>query len=127
MVGGVDERFHFAMDSDLWLRFACKANARYRPFCDYAWGLRLHPEAKMSSHNFTEDGNYDGKGAEKDKIKRNKNFLQIKQESQLMSEYFCARKGTFISRILSMDFIQVLAARIDIFRMSGHHYKEVFK
>lgn len=126
-VGGVDEKFHFAMDSDLWLRFACKAGARYMPFCDYAWGLRLHPAAKMSGHNFTEDGKYDDKNIEEDKIKRNKHYVQIKRESQWMSEYFCARKPTFISRIVSMDLIQVIAARIDRFRMYGHHYMEYFK
>ena len=31
-VGGVDERFFYTMDTDLWLKFACKAGARYLPF-----------------------------------------------------------------------------------------------
>ena len=126
-VGGVDERFHFAMDSDLWLRFAHLAKARYRPFCNYAWGLRLHPDAKMSGHNFTDDGKYDSKSAEADKIKRNKHIAQIRQEAKWKTDYFYAKRSTFLSRIISMDFLQVICAKIDLLQMHGNHYMECSK
>lgn len=126
-VGGVDERFHFAMDSDLWLRFAYKSGARYRPFCKYAWGLRLHPEAKMSGHNFVDGGKYDSKSTEADKIKRNKHVAQIRQEAKWKAEYFHAKKPTLLSRILSMDVVQVIGAKIDLLRIRGKHYMEYFK
>lgn len=126
-VGGVDERFHFAMDSDLWLRFAYKAGARYRSFCNYVWGLRLHPEAKMSGHNFVDGGKYDSKSTEADKIKRNKHVAQIRQEAKWKAEYFPAKRPTLLSRILSMDVVQVIGAKIDLLRIRGKHYMEYFK
>lgn len=51
-VGGVDVGFHYMMDTELWFRFHRQAGAIYRPIKGYCWGLRLHPEAKMSGHNF---------------------------------------------------------------------------
>lgn len=126
-VGGIDERFHFAMDSDLWLRFAHLAKARYVPFCNYAWGLRLHPAAKMSGHNFTDDGKYDSKSTEADKIKRNKHIAQIRQEAKWKAGYFHAKRSTFLSRIISMDFFQVVCAKVDLLRMRGKHYMECYK
>ena len=125
-VGGVDERFHYAMDMDLWLRFACKANARYRPFCDYAWGLRLHPDAKMSGHNFTENGEMNDKACGKVKLVHSKHYAQICQESKWMSEYFPVRKATFWRRILSINVSMVIAARFDLLRYKNCHYLEYF-
>lgn len=125
-VGGVDERFHFSMDSDLWLRFACKAHARYRPFCDYAWGLRLHPDAKMSGHNFTEDGRLDVSHNNDERIKQNIYYNQIDKESQWMAEYFPSRRGNFVSRILSISIFRVVAAKMDLLRYKNHYYMEYF-
>lgn len=51
-VGGLDCNFHYMMDTELWFRFYRKAGVRYRPIPGYCWGLRLHPDAKMSGHNF---------------------------------------------------------------------------
>ncbi len=50
---GFDRGMHFVMDTDLWLRFA-RLGARFVRVPRYLWGLRLHPEAKMSGHNFAE-------------------------------------------------------------------------
>ena len=126
-VGGVDERFHFTMDTDLWLRFACKAKARYLPFCDYAWGLRLHPDAKMSGHNFTKDGKIDEKHSEAEKMMRNKHHDQLKRESALRREYFTPVKISRLKYLLSVRWLQVLAARVELLCWRGKHYKEVFR
>ena len=126
-VGGVDERFHYTMDTDLWLRFACKQNARYLPFCDYAWGLRLHPDAKMSGHNFTADGKFDTKHSEAEKLKSSKHRAQMLQEGKWIAEYFHARKGNSLTRLLSVCWPKALAARLDLLRYRGQHYMEYFK
>ena len=126
-VGGVDERFHYAMDSDLWLRFAYKANARYKPFCKYAWGLRLHPDAKMSGHNFTADGALDSHTSNDQKLAKSKHHAQQIRESEWMRSYFEGRKATWRSRALSASWVDVLLARIDEVRFFGRHYMEYFK
>ena len=126
-VGGVDERFHYTMDTDLWLRFACKQGARYRPFCDYAWGLRLHPDAKMSGHNFTADGKFDTQCSNNDKLKASKHYAQMVQESQWQLEYFTPRKSSRVSHLMSVSWGKVLLAWIDLKRFGGRHYMEFFK
>lgn len=123
-VGGVDERFHYTMDTDLWLRFACKENARYLPFCKYAWGLRLHPDAKMSGHNFTEDGKLDADHSEKEKIAKSKHMQKIQQEVAWRNEYFNPKKSTKLSRLISASWFQVLGAKCDLIRWRGKNYRE---
>lgn len=125
-VGGVDERFHFTMDSDLWLRFASMENARYLPFCNYAWGLRLHPEAKMSGHNFTADGALDTQHSNDEKLRLSKHYAQMKQESLWQREYFNSRRATKLSRLISISWPQVIMARLDFLRYHGKHYMEYF-
>lgn len=122
-VGGVDERFHYTMDTDLWLRFACKENARYLPFCNYAWGLRLHPDAKMSGHNFTEDGKLDAEHSEKEKMAKSKHMQKIQQEIVWRNEYFKPKKSTFLSRLISASWFQVFGAKCDLLRWKGKNYK----
>lgn len=126
-VGGVDERFHFSMDADLWLRFAAKANARYRPFCKYAWGLRMHPDAKMSGHNFTANGELDTEHSEAEKKASSKYRVQREKETNLRLEYFTPQKATLLSRLLSASWLDVLLARFDLLRCKGKHYMEYFK
>ena len=126
-VGGVDERFHFAMDTDLWLRFACKSNARYLPFCDYAWGLRLHPDAKMSGHNFTSNGKFDDSRSEQEKLASSKHKAQMNKEAAMKLEYFTPARQTRFSRLASACWAKVIAAKIDLLRFKGKHYLEMFK
>lgn len=126
-VGGVDERFHLMMDSDLWLRFAYKAGARYLPFCDYAWGLRLHPDAKMSGQNFTKDGKFDTQHTDEEKHRQSKHYAQMQKEKQWIADYFKARRGTKISRLLSASWFRVFQAKVDLLRYRGRHYLEYYK
>lgn len=44
-VGGMDENYHYAMDTDLWTRFLVFGvkQKRIRAFC---WGFRIHRESK---------------------------------------------------------------------------------
>ncbi len=127
-VGGVDERFKYGMDSDLWLRFACKGHARYKSFCNYAWGLRLHPDAKMSGHNFNQQGELDLRRTQAEMLGDNPaKRSQLQYESELMMKYFRAKRATTLSHLLSVSWLQVLAARIDRLLFAGKHYLEYFK
>ena len=117
--GGVDERFYYTMDSDLWYRFYHKCGAVYRPFIDYAWGLRLHEEAKMSAHNFEVSGQ-----SSKDHPK----WRQIEQERAWMYEAFMPRrKNGFCSRIEGAKLLPAIFSRVDTLRYKGKHYLEMFK
>lgn len=125
-VGGVDERFHYMMDTDLWLRFAAQLNARYRPFAHYAWGLRLHPEAKMSGHNFNPGGTLRLKNRAENEVK-DKRQMQIECETVWKAERLRARPATRLSRFLSASWISVILAKMDLLRWRGCHYLEVVK
>ena len=125
-VKGVDERYHYTMDSELWLRFANKFGARYRPFANYAWGLRMHEDAKMSAHNFLDQTSARGKN-ELDKLRRSPHFAQMKQEELWMWEWFDRKPPTKFTHILSASYLQVALAWLDTRHFQGKHYSEMFK
>ena len=125
-VGGVDERYHYSMDTELWLRFASKLGVRYRPFVNYAWGLRMHEDAKMSGHNFASQAWARGK-SEFDKLRSSPHFVQMKQEVLWMEEWFNRRPRTKCTRILSASYLQVALAWLDTMRFKGKHYLEMCK
>lgn len=124
--GGVDERYHYTMDTELWLRFASKLGARYKPFANYAWGLRMHENAKMSGHNFSTKSGDKGK-SEIDKLRCSPHFAQMKQEELWMWEWFDRKPHTKITRFLSAAYLQVALAWFDTMRFKGKHYLEMCK
>jgi glycosyltransferase involved in cell wall biosynthesis len=125
-VGGVDERFHYMMDADLWLRMAMNG-ARYRPFCKYAWGLRLHPDAKMSGHNFNSEGKLKLGSLNALNEKQQEAERQKRREVLWMNEYFKPCKSTKFTRFLSANYYRTIAARAELFYYHGKYYKEYFK
>lgn len=128
-VGGVDERFHYMMDTDLWLKFASKQSARYKPFCKYAWGLRLHPAAKMSGHKFDANGKLINRilSDEERYEKQKKVEDQKAREHSFIIENFTPRKKSKLMRFLSIDWPRAVMARFDLMRYHGEHYLEYFK
>lgn len=127
-VGGFDLRFKYSMDSDIWMKFACKEHARYKVFSDYAWGLRLHPEAKMSGHNFTADGKFDVNAKGKDLAAFERKMQQLRNEYHWIEESaFPYRKSTRLSRLLSASWGAAFGGRVDTRRYAGRHYMEVYK
>lgn len=113
-VGGVDERFHYMMDSDLWLR-AAKLGYRYLPFKKYAFGLRLHPDAKMSGHNFSCS----------DMANPNHpKWTQIRNERKWMREGFNWWKMGMFKRILSASYVKYGIGVLDTFRFRGVEYRK---
>ena len=129
-VGGVDERFQYSMDTDLWTRFAVKEGATYVPFVRYAWGLRLHPGAKMSGHKFTKDGQIlDGKESREAFLRDHKRLEQLKCERAWTAEHFTreVKKMSTFKRLLSADFFPSLMSRYDSWRFKGREYNDVVR
>lgn len=117
-VGGIDERFVYTMDSDLWLKFVYIAKSTYIPFVNYAWGLRLHECAKMSAHNFAESGQNDP---------NHPKWKQLSREREWRAKtYSPLCRLTFFRKLFSISFRQSLIGRIDTFLFKGRHYKEYF-
>lgn len=115
-VGGVDERFGYLMDTDLWLRFAFKEGARYLPFGKYAFGLRLHPDAKMSGHNFAESSHTD---------KTHPKWSRIAAEKQIIQGYFPHHEAGVLKKLVSLRLIPSLQSRIDTLVYKGRGVKEL--
>lgn len=124
-VGGVDERYHYSMDTELWLRIAYKLGVRYRVCAKYAWGLRLHEDAKMSGHNFSTSEKSTQSASEK--LRSSPHYAQMKQEEMWMWEWFDHKPHTKLSRFLSASHLQVALAWWDTKRFRGKHYLEIFK
>ena len=56
-VGGFDEKLHYSMDSELWLRFK-KKGIRFKRIHKYFWGFRIHENSK-TSHTLLSNPNND--------------------------------------------------------------------
>lgn len=111
-VGGVDERFHYMMDSDLWLKFA-HLGYRYVPLPGYAYGLRMHPDAKMSGHNFAESTQQDP---------NHPKWRQLANEAKWMHAGHDELAFTFLRRISTLGLKPCLRGWMDQLRMKGRHY-----
>lgn len=126
-IGGVDERFKYTMDTDLWLRFAVKAGARYRPFCSYAWGLRLHEDAKMSGHNFSHDGKFCANTTAvvaRGSAKGRQLALEKAWRDEVCSPRF--RLSLFL-KLISMSVFKSIISRIDTLVYKGDFYKDYYR
>lgn len=129
-VGRIDERFHYTMDTDLWLRFAIVAKVSYIPFARYVWGLRLHANAKMSGHKFTEDGRIlEGKASREAFLKNKQRLEQIQAEHAWTNEHVGIKKRSmsFVERIISANPLPAIMSRLDTWRYRGHSYQDLFR
>lgn len=89
-VGRVDERFSYMMDTELWLRFYHKGRCWYRILSGYAFALRLHPDAKMSGHNFSESPMHDY---------NHPSQVQKRVERQLLADMYPAKRVHILLRL----------------------------
>ena len=83
--GRIDERFHYIMDSELWISFIMKGVKKRRIPC-LCWGFRLHEESKTSQF---------GEHGLSDKAK-----AQGKIEERLLEEKHHYRLSKFIWYVL---------------------------
>ena len=123
--GRIDERHHYTMDTDLWLRFALNEKLSFKPFTRYAWGLRLHEDAKMSGHNFNPDGTLAINAFTDEALHKNaKKRLQLEKEEAWTKEKLPPLKGKLgrLKGLLCADYIPALMSRFDTQRVAGRHY-----
>ena len=127
--GGVDERFHYTMDTHLWLKFYYYCKASYRVFTDYAFVMRMHSDSKMGGHNF-ENGKFDPKTV----VRKSKHFvlgndkksLQLRQENAWMQEVHPHTRMTFWQRLISIHWPSAIKGRLETRKWFGRHYKDFF-
>lgn len=123
--GRIDERHHYTMDTDLWLRFALNEKLSFKPFTRYAWGLRLHEDAKMSGHNFNPDGTLATNAFTDEALYKNeKKRLQLEKEDAWTKEKLPPLKGKLgrLKSLLCADCIPALMSRFDTQRVADRHY-----
>ncbi len=116
-VGGfIDENCNYVMDIELWNRFYRLGNATYQPLPGYNWGLRLHPEAKMSGHNFSQSPT------------SNPNHpihaMKVSEYQNVLSKYATSKMSS-LKYVLSLSPVESIQGRIDTLRYRGRHYREV--
>ena len=116
-VGGyVDVNCNYVMDIELWNRFYRMGGASYQPIPGYNWGLRLHPDAKMSGHNFIQSP-----------TSNPTHPIHAKKEREyqnVLSRYATSRMSR-LKYVLSLALVKSIQGRIDTLRYRGRHYSEV--
>jgi glycosyltransferase involved in cell wall biosynthesis len=118
--GYVNEDFHYMMDTELWWRFYDKCGATYKRVNNYLWGLRLHPAAKMSGHNFTE--NESANNPEHPKWKQiSKERAYVQQQYNAHSENRRYGLGLLLSRTLKVLSLKYCKAVFDQVRYTGQN------
>ena len=123
--GRIDVRNHYTMDTDLWLRFALNEKVSFIPFARYAWGLRLHEDAKMSGHNFNSDGTLVANAFNAEALLRNeKKRRQLEKEDAWMREKLPPLKNKMgrVRDLMCADWLPALMSRWDTRRVSGMPY-----
>jgi len=122
--GYVNEDFHYMMDTELWWRFYNKFGATYRRVNRYLWGLRLHPAAKMSGHNFSE--------SESANNPEHPKWRQIRLEEAYLQQHYCAHSanpryvlGLLLSRMLKLLSLKYCKAVSDQVRYKGKTWREI--
>ncbi len=120
-LGAIDVDLHYAMDTELWIRFA-RAGVRFARLDRYLWVLRLHPEAKMSGHNFE-----DSPRAAADAAWRREADAQWRSilERHGLTQADVA-KAARLSRMMRLMRGATPRARLDLMRIRGKHWQEAF-
>lgn len=117
-VGGVDADFHYMMDTELWFRFYRQAGAVYRPIKGYCWGLRLHPDAKMSGHNF-ESSEHSQQSHPK--------WKQMREEGEIFNSRYGAPKNNGLTKWFTTSPLVFLRNKFDTWRFCGKPVGACFK
>lgn len=112
--GRVDVDFHYMMDTELWNRFYFKAGVKYQVVDGYCWGLRLHPDAKMSGHNFASSPLSD---------LNHPAWNQRQKEATQLHERYGHKKMSALGRFMSANQLAYILSRYDSFRLSGKGYR----
>lgn len=115
--GNVDERFHYMMDTELWFRFYKNVGARYKNLNGYCFGLRLHPEAKMSGHNFASSDQANSSHPK---------WVQLEKERNIFREKYGINTMDTFKRALTTSIVIFILNKTDTLRFRGKHYRSCF-
>jgi glycosyltransferase involved in cell wall biosynthesis len=120
-LGPLDERLHYAMDSELWIRFA-RAGHRFVRIRRYLWALRHHPDAKTSGGRFADsplaDPNHPANVAQREQWR----LAEARHD-------FSARdiaRARLLSRIQRFVLLATPLALWDTLRLRGRHWRACF-
>jgi glycosyltransferase involved in cell wall biosynthesis len=113
----VDVEFHYLMDIDLWNWFYFKQRVTYRVVEGYCWGLRLHPDAKMSGHNFASSPLA---------CPDHPAWKQRQWESDQLQERYKFRRMSLLGRCAPLMILYYMLSQYDTCRLSGKLYSDCF-
>ena len=103
-IGLLREDFDYMMDTELWHRFISRGHYFVR-INKYCWGLRLHENAKMSGHNFSNSPLAD---------KNHPSWIKKKKENAFMyDEYPINKWNSKIWRLYKLFTLPVLLRFLD--------------
>ena len=104
--GGFDADLKYAMDIDLWTRWA-KAGERFVGLGDYVWGFRMHDESKTGSGRFAAE--------------------QAKELAAIDAKYGVSSDGFWrnVTRVASVLDGSWAKRRLDTRRLNGRYWREV--
>jgi glycosyltransferase involved in cell wall biosynthesis len=104
--GGFDAELKYAMDIDLWTRWA-KAGERFVGLGDYVWGFRMHDESKTGSGRFAAE--------------------QAKELVAIDARYGVSTMGFWrnVTRLASVLDGSWAKRRLDTRRLNGRYWREV--
>ncbi|WP_352690593.1 glycosyltransferase family 2 protein [Mesorhizobium sp. M0208] len=88
-VGGINRKLHYMMDTELWWRFAL-CGSRFVRLPRYTWALRLHENAKMSGHMFSDPDDPKQLRIEAAKGREREHIEQIQMRCKVRSDAFVA-------------------------------------
>lgn len=117
-VGGIDERYHYMMDTELWLRFAKEKGIEYTPINGYAWGFRFQPDAKTSAHTFKDSPVADP---------AHPFWQQFQDERDLVAQRYGKKQIPLSIRFLSIFSRSFLHGRLDTLLYKGYELKRFLR
>jgi len=112
-LGGLDESFHFCMDTEYWWRIA-SAGYDYERMNVYFWGLRLHSEAKTANVLLTNEYP-EGMRLEINKVAQ-KYFPKVSKTAR--------KRGLFFARCYRLVNCSYFASKFDSLRLKGRSFNK---
>ncbi|KLU02917.1 Glycosyl transferase, group 2 family protein [Rhodopirellula islandica] len=113
--GGIDEDLHYMMDTELWGKFATVLGAKYTAVPGYCWGMRLHPDAKMSGHNFESSPM---------SSESHHSWNQKEEEAKTIASRYGQDRATLFDRLITTSPIRKIKNFADSHRYKGKHYRQ---
>jgi glycosyltransferase involved in cell wall biosynthesis len=122
--GGLDESFHYLLDTELWWRFY-SVGGRFVRINHYIWAFRLHELGKMSGHVFPSSSlasPFHPSWAQKRKeneLLEDRYGLNEKRQKRLL--------GLTVSRALKVLTLRYFHSSLEQMKWRGKHWRACYK